>query len=96
MNASIEFVGQSIKLTGELTFNTVQALQSISEKFALAADSAIAVDFTGVTKVDSASLALCLSIERMLSAHHCTYTYHNVPTAMLAIAGSVGVDDLFS
>ncbi|NQZ33176.1 MAG: STAS domain-containing protein [Oceanospirillaceae bacterium] len=96
MNAKIECNGQSIQLSGDLVFASVQQLQTQSKSFKFVEGAAIHIDFTGVTKVDSAALALCVSLKREFERDNSKIHYDNVPTAMLSIAESVGMDQLFS
>jgi len=95
MNTSITCVDQTITLVGELSFNTVQRLQELSKEMSFPNGADVVLDLGQVTKVDSSALALCLAIEKKLVANKSTLAYINIPTALLDIAQSVGVENLF-
>ena len=95
MNTTITCVDQTITLVGELSFNTVQKLQDLSKEMTFPNDAEMVLDLGQVTKVDSSALALCLALEKRLVANKSTLAYINIPTALLGIAQSVGVQSLF-
>ncbi len=95
MSAQLSYVDQVLTISGELSFSTVQRLQQQLKNDLLGATDTVLVDLSAVTKADTASLALCLSIERLV-AKKATVSYQHVPQAILAIAESVGIAELFS
>jgi len=95
MASQVNLNQQLLSISGDLTFATVQALHCAVKKLPQAFKHDLEVDFAHVAKVDTASLALCLSIERMM-ADGFAVSYKNVPAEMVLIAESVGVDSLFA
>jgi len=95
MKTNITCADQTITLVGELSFNTVQKLQDLSKEMSFPYDAEVVLDLAQVTKVDSSALALCLALEKRLLANKSTLAYINIPTALLDIAQSVGVQSLF-
>ncbi|MCJ8341026.1 MAG: STAS domain-containing protein [Pseudomonadales bacterium] len=95
MTSQVSFNQQALLISGDLTFATVQSVHCAVKELAQAFNSDIVVDFSAAAKVDTASLALCLSIQRMM-ADGCVVTYKNVPQEMILIAESVGVAALFT
>ncbi|OUS32654.1 hypothetical protein A9R01_10740 ['Osedax' symbiont bacterium Rs2_46_30_T18] len=95
MASQVNLNQQILSISGDLTFATVQALHCAVKKLPQAFARDLEVDFVDVAKVDTASLALCLSIERMMTGGFAV-SYKNVPPEMVLIAESVGVDSLFA
>ncbi|EPJ55916.1 MAG: hypothetical protein OFPI_02160 [Osedax symbiont Rs2] len=95
MASQVKLNQQILSISGDLTFATVQALHCAVNKLPRAFESDLEVDFAATTKVDTASLAFCLGIERMMSDGFAV-SYKNVPPAMVLIAESVGIESLFN
>jgi phospholipid transport system transporter-binding protein len=80
-------------LVGELSFSTVPAISANFAKMVNNTDKVV-FDLQGVTRTDSAGLALL--IEWMRSAHHTHkhIVFKNMPSQMLAVATVSELDDI--
>lgn len=87
-----EGLGQ-LALSGPLVFSTASELLDVSRGL-FATSSAISIDLGGVTKVDSAGLALLLEWLRWGSAEGRTVRFTALPEKLLAIARLSGVEDM--
>lgn len=81
------------ELTGEMTFETAERILLASEE-PFEQHTRIDVDLSGVTKADSAGLALLL--EWITWANHTVreIRFHSMPERILAIARTTEVDQL--
>jgi phospholipid transport system transporter-binding protein len=82
------------KLEGELSFVSVQtAIHKTADLFALPVNKMV-FDLAGITKADSAGLALLLEWLRQASLGGVDLHYVNLPGQLLAMAHVAGVDDI--
>jgi phospholipid transport system transporter-binding protein len=82
-------------LVGELTFDTVP--DRWEESGSLFDDSAaVVVDLAGVTRADSAGLALLVGLVRRAKQSGKSLTFRNIPDKLLAIARVTGVETLLT
>jgi phospholipid transport system transporter-binding protein len=82
-------------LEGELNFSTV--LEVLEAPFTSLTDSRdIQVDLKGVTRVDSAGLALLVEWQRESERAGKAITFIHVPEQLLAIASLCGLDEILS
>ncbi|HEY4732355.1 MAG TPA: STAS domain-containing protein [Gammaproteobacteria bacterium] len=72
-------------LAGELSFNTVPDIASAFDKMIDNADELI-LDLQGVTRTDSAGLALLMEWMRIAHQRHKRIVLRNMPAQMLAVA----------
>jgi phospholipid transport system transporter-binding protein len=82
-------------VTGPVTFATAGALLEAGRSL-FVGHTAIAVDLRGVSRVDSAGLALLLEWMRQAKADRRTMTFTGLPDKLLAIARISGVDGLLA
>ena len=82
-----------IHLKGELSFKTVNTILNEAQDIFLAAKE-LDIDLAGVTRSDSAGLALLVEWMRIASATSRPISFRNVPAQMMAIAGTSGLDKL--
>jgi phospholipid transport system transporter-binding protein len=84
---AIEAVGDGkYRVSGELNFDTVtQALNQSKNMFDQAAD-VINVDLGGITRTNSAGIALLIEWLRAAKQKHKEVLFHHIPEKMLAIA----------
>lgn len=82
-------------LTGPVTFATAGGLLQAGQA-QFGAHSAIAVNLKGVSRVDSAGLALLLEWLRQARADGRSMTFTALPDKLLAIARLSGVDGLIT
>lgn len=80
-------------LEGELVFRTVTALDRAARK-AFAGVKDVEVDLAGVTRCDSAALALLLEWAGRARRSGSALRYRGLPDALLAIAAISEVEDL--
>ncbi|MEH6443895.1 MAG: STAS domain-containing protein [Oceanospirillaceae bacterium] len=94
LGVRVDFLDGKLILKGDLIFLNVQDVYDQIKLISTSFNQDFSVDLSAVKRVDSASLALCLSIQRM-AAHDVKVSYLHVPIEMLDIAKSVGVAALF-
>ncbi len=82
-----------LALSGPLVFSTASELLEVSRGL-FAGSSAVSIDLGGVTKVDSAGLALLLEWLRWGWAEGRTVRFTTLPEKLLAIARLSGVEDM--
>lgn len=88
--------GEVLALTGDLSFETVPAVLTQTERFAARADlpDRLTIDFAAVTGVDSAAVALLLEWRRLAAARGKALEFANLPANLLALAELYGVAEL--
>ncbi|HUL57140.1 MAG TPA: STAS domain-containing protein [Usitatibacter sp.] len=81
---------------GELSFHTIPAVLARSAEYSARADlpGKLTIDFSAVTGVDSAAVALLLDWRRMAIARGRTLVFVNLPANLLALAELYGVSEL--
>lgn len=82
------------RVAGELRFGTVPVLLRQAQDLFGAGAGAIDVDFSGVTRVDSAALALLLEWMRLARRQQREIVFRNLPQPMVAMARVSGLEDL--
>jgi phospholipid transport system transporter-binding protein len=82
-----------LALSGPLVFSTASELLDVSRGM-FAGSSEISIDLGGVTKVDSAGLALLLEWLRWGWAEKRTVRFTALPEKLLAIARLSGVEEM--
>ena len=88
----IELQGDSMKVEGGMTIETVPALVgAISDHLAHGAKH---IDLTGVTEVDSSAVALLLEWQRQATACGVSLTWRGIPPALQNLADLYGVQEL--
>jgi phospholipid transport system transporter-binding protein len=92
---AIQGEGGEFQVSGELSFGTVNEVlvQSQSTIFA-SPGRQLDLDLGGVSRVDSAGLALLIQWMRMARAAHCEIHFHHLPQQLLAIARAGELDGL--
>lgn len=91
----ISLQSDCIRFSGPLTVATVTALLAEGEKMVRA--GARSLDFSAVTEIDSAAVALVLHLQRVaasLSPSPSAMLLRAVPGAMTNLAGLYGVQEL--
>ncbi len=95
-SASIEFSEDGrLQVSGELSFKTVPELVSASQGF-FKKNNGFNVDLVGVSRADSAGVALLIEWQRQAQKQNKSVCFLNIPPQMLAIARLSGVDELLS
>lgn len=83
------------RITGELLMATVPALvQRASEVLGAAASSEVTIDLSGVSRADSAALALLLELQRIARRAALTMHFRGLPDQLLQIAGLSELDEI--
>jgi phospholipid transport system transporter-binding protein len=89
-----------LHLSGELSMATVPALLAGQKPFALVTDAdpaaTVIIDLAGVTRADSAGLALLIQWQREAQARQRGIRFQHIPAQMLAMARLSGVDQLLA
>jgi phospholipid transport system transporter-binding protein len=80
-------------LRGELSFSTVTSLMQQSAQLLWQADQ-LTLDLDGVTRTDSAGLALLIEWLRIARHKGKTIQFRNIPRQLMAVAEVVGLDRL--
>ncbi len=80
------------RVSGELVFDTVPALLDQGRALFDGDAADVELDFNGVTRADSAGVALLIEWMRMAHRRHRNIAFRNVPDQMIAIARVSGVD----
>ncbi len=89
--------GEVITLeAGELSFQTIPAVLARTAEHSARKDlpPKVTIDFSAVTGVDSAAVALLLEWRRISAARGSTLDFVNLPANLLALAELYGVADL--
>ncbi len=94
-SVSVEHGEGSLSLNGELSFKTVPALVANNKNF-LSNGSSIDIDLSGVSRADSAGVALLIEWQRQAQKQNKSVCFSNIPSQMLAIARLSGVNELLS
>lgn len=82
--------------SGELTFFCARDLLKEGARFIRQAGSSLAIDFAGVTKFDSAAVALLLEWRKLALADNVLLAYNNIPDGLLAIARISEVEQMLA
>ena len=80
-------------LTGELTFGTVPGLWR-SGSNAFGDDAAVRLDLAGITRVDSAGIALLIELTRSVRNRSGDILLEHAPPQLMAIATVSGLDEV--
>lgn len=80
-------------IRGELSFTTVMDLSRSSASL-LWRDAAVTLDLAGVTRTDSAGLALLVEWMRIAHRKGKSIQFRNIPEQMMAVAQVAGLDSL--
>lgn len=88
-------------LSGDLSFASVPALlresqHLLPQQIAAADANAVTIDLQGVSRTDSAGLALLVEWTRNFRAQGITLHFLNIPTQMLALAHLSGLEGVLS
>jgi len=84
--------GETLRVDGALTIDTVPGLvDAVSEHLA---QGAIRIDFSGVTDVDSAAVALTIEWLRQAAAKNLPLELTNLPVVLRNLANLYGVSNL--
>jgi phospholipid transport system transporter-binding protein len=88
--------GETLRLTGALDFESLPGVIAQAAKYVARTDlpERVAIDFSGVTGVDSSAVALLLEWRREAQARGITLEFENLPANLLALADLYGVADL--
>ena len=82
-----------IRVGGELTFSTAKDIQEQAQKV-FEPITSLNIDFTDVTRSDSAGLALLIDWMRTAKQSSKPILFYNIPQQILAIADASGLDEL--
>lgn len=85
-----------LAIQGELSFETIPAVLAETVEFAARPDlpQDFTIDFSAITGVDSAAVALLLEWKRMAAKRGKRLSFANLPANLLALAELYGVADL--
>lgn len=90
MSSGLSASSHGVPLQGELTFDTVARLWENSDVL-LAKGTDLVIDLQGITRADSAGLALLMGLLRKAHQRGKSLKFANVPEKLLAIARVSGV-----
>lgn len=83
-------------LTGELSFQTVPNFYSANRDLFKRADRDLHIDLDGVSRADSAGIALLIEWQRQAQQQSRTISFYNIPSQLLAIARLSGVETILN
>ncbi len=88
--------GDVLRITGALDFETLPGVIAEADKYVARADlpQRLAIDFSGVTGVDSSAVALLLDWRRRAIGRRVALEFLHLPENLLALAQLYGVDEL--
>jgi phospholipid transport system transporter-binding protein len=88
--------GETLRITGALDFGSLPGVIAEAAKYVARPDlpQRVAIDFSGVTGVDSSAVALLLEWRREAEARKVALEFENLPPNLLALAELYGVADL--
>ena len=90
----VEQGGSSYFVEGELIFNTVAQLSDKAKGFFNDTPDSVIIDLSGVTRTDSAGVALVVDWMRNAQLAGISVSFKNVPEQLLAIARVSRFDQL--
>lgn len=79
-------------VTGELNFTTAPGLLEQGSALLAGLGARVGLDLAGVTRADSAGLALLIGWTRAARGHNTAIEFRNVPPQLMAIARVSGLD----
>jgi len=85
--------GPEQRVSGPLTFETVTGLYRTSTPW-FSGRSELVVDLSGVTRIDSAGLALMVEWLRQARGSQCTLQFRNIPEQVLTLVRINGLQDV--
>jgi phospholipid transport system transporter-binding protein len=87
--------GASLRFTGPVTFATVAALMARGRDILAGLPPSAAVDLSGVTRVDSAGVAMLVELWRLRAADGCSLRLESVPDDLRPLLQLYGLGELF-
>lgn len=90
--SSIAIDNNTLKILGELTFDTVVQLRNQGEQQIKKIDN-VQIDFTEVTKCDSSALVLMLAWMRAAKSSGNKLRFISIPKELLAVAKLYGINE---
>jgi len=95
--AQIEITGEgTVQVSGELTFSTVTALNRQADKLFASKSGDLTIDLGGVSRADSAGLALLIEWMRWAHQRGIGLRFHRMPGQMRTIAAASDLDPILS
>ena len=85
-----------LRLQGELSFRTVPQVLAQGETLFEQVPSSVAIDLQGVSRSDSAGVALLVEWTRAAHRRHKNIVFRNVPPQMRSIVEVCGLEDILS
>jgi ABC-type transporter Mla MlaB component len=85
--------GDTIALTGEVTFETVTDIEAAIKKALPTLTDKVCIDMAGVTVVNSAALAMCIEVKRLAGERSVQFTH--LPDQLRSIMSVYRLDSLF-
>jgi len=83
-----------VHLTGELSFQTVPGFFAANQDIFDNDNDELYIDLDGITRADSAGIALLIEWQRQAFSKKKTISFHNIPTQLLSIARLSGVETI--
>ena len=90
----IERDGNTARVSGALTLETVVALRGAADELLTAGD--VELDLKAVTEVDSSALSLLLEWRRAALHRNVHIRYRNLPPNLTSLATLYGVNEIIS
>lgn len=83
--------GELLRLEGAVTMDTVAGM--LDEARAACREGAVRVDFSSVSEVDSAAIALALELKRDAAERQGSLAFDNLPASLLKLIDLYGIGD---
>lgn len=92
-SVNIDKTTDIVRVSGELTFETVREAVSQTDRL-FQSLKILDIDLSGVSRSDSAGVALLIHWIRTSNESNKKIIFHNIPSQMLAIADASGLSEL--
>jgi len=83
-------------LKGELSFQTVPKFFSANRDIFKDADKDLHIDLDGISRADSAGIALLIEWQRQAQQQNLKISFYNIPSQLMAIARLSGVESILN
>lgn len=85
-----------VHLSGELSFQTVPSFFAANQDLFNRGGHDLYVDLDGITRADSAGIALLIEWQRQALLQKRSISFHNIPSQLLSIARLSGVETVLN
>ena len=95
MNAKVKACDSSIKIQGDINFDTVASLfENLQKNISNLKNQDVLIDFSEARQINSAALALIVEIRRYSQNSNVNIQFSNIPNKLIALASVSNIDNL--